>query len=262
MRFSRPDPGPAGPTTHVSDADAAPRSVGVVVVAAGSGTRLGAAVPKAFVELAGRSLLDHAVCRVLAVPGVVRVVVVVPAAYVERVQHTVLAAPRRGSSASRRSSTGPQVLVVAGGAERTDSVAAGLAALGSDVDLVLVHDAARALAPVALFERVIAALDAGAEAVVPGLPLTDTVKVVDADGYVRDTPDRALLRAIQTPQGFTRAVLTRAHASGLQATDDAALAEACGIPVLVVPGEEDALKITTRDDLARASLRSALLGEV
>jgi 2-C-methyl-D-erythritol 4-phosphate cytidylyltransferase len=145
------------------------------------------------------------------------------------------------------------VRVVAGGAERPDSVAAGLAALPADVDIVLVHDAARALTPSSQFAAVAAAVAAGAPAVVPGVPVVDTVKQVDGSGTVVATPPRAALRAIQTPQGFRRDVLERAHATAgaHPVTDDAELVEALGLPVLVVPGDPRAHKITTPDDLER-----------
>ena len=215
--------------------------IGVVVVAAGVGSRFGAAVPKAFVALSGRSLLAWSVEAASACPGVACVVVVAPPGHVaeaERESGGYATVPLR---------------VVPGGAERPDSVAAGLAALPNDVDVVLVHDAARALTPSTLFAEVAAAVAAGAPAVVPGLPLIDTVKQVDESGFVVGTPPRASLRAIQTPQGFRRDVLERAHAeAGPHAvTDDATLVEALGLPVLVVPGDPRAHKITTPDDLDR-----------
>ncbi len=142
--------------------------------------------------------------------------------------------------------------MVAGGAERTDSVAAGLAALRAGDGIVLVHDAARALAPAALFSRLIHEVRSGHPAVVPGLPVTDTIKQVDRRGVVVATPDRAFLRAVQTPQAFLREVLEHAHATGAAATDDAALVEAVGGHVRVVDGEPLAFKITTADDLAFA----------
>lgn len=193
-------------------------------------------------RVGGQRILDRAVCGALAVPAVTHVVVVVPVAYVDRVRADL-------------TSTEPGALVdvVAGGAERTDSVRAGLALLEPDCAIVLVHDAARCLTPPGVYERVIAAVAAGAPAVVPGLPVVDTMKVVDADGLVVHTPDRSSVRAIQTPQGFTRAALDRAHASGQLATDDAALAEACGIPVRVVDGDPLALKVTTPADLDHAT---------
>ena len=223
----------------------------MVVVAAGSGSRFGAAVPKAFVTLRGRTLLAWSLDAACACPGVVSVVAVVPEAYL------VPARLEAGRYA------GPPVRVVAGGDERRDSVAAGLAAVDTSVEVVLVHDAARALAPVALFAAVAQAVIAGRPAVVPGLAVVDTVKTVDADGVVTGTPDRSALRAIQTPQGFLRDLLQRAHAApGLHAvTDDAALVEALGEPVLVVPGDRSAHKITTPDDLHRAEAALADLAD-
>ena len=146
----------------------------------------------------------------------------------------------------------PELLVVVH--ERTDSVAAGLAALRREDGIVLVHDAARALAPPALFSRLVREVRNGHPAVVPGTPVTDTVKTVDARGRVTGTPDRASLRAIQTPQAFLREVLEHAHtaAAGSHATDDAALVERVGGHVRVVEGDALAFKITTPDDLALA----------
>ncbi|NUR80484.1 MAG: 2-C-methyl-D-erythritol 4-phosphate cytidylyltransferase [Dermatophilaceae bacterium] len=145
------------------------------------------------------------------------------------------------------------VTVVVGGAERGDSVAAGLAVLGEAVEIVLVHDAARCLTPVAVFDRVVTAVAGGAAAVVPGTLVVDTVKQVDADGFVVATPDRSALRAVQTPQGFRRDVLERAHAVSSDATDDAGLVERLGERVLVVEGDARALKVTTPADLEAAA---------
>lgn len=215
--------------------------MGVVVVAAGSGTRLGAERPKAFVELAGVTILEHALRGVLAArPG--EVVVVVPRELVDEARSIVAGLDLSGARA----------VVVPGGAKRSESVSAGLAALSDRVERVLVHDAARCLTPVAVFERVLAALAAGVAGAVPGVAVVDTVKVVDAGGLIVDTPLRESLRAVQTPQGFVRSVLTAAHAAGAAATDDAALVEALGHEVLVVEGDPRALKITTADDLAHA----------
>lgn len=217
--------------------------VGVIIVAAGSGTRLGADVPKAFVPLAGEPLLGHALRGALACAD--EVVVVAPAGWQDVAREVVAA------------TSGPEwaayATVVPGGAERGDSVAAGLRALGPDIDVVLVHDAARALAPAELFDRVAAAVRNGAPAVVPGVPVIDTIKQVDVAGHVVGTPERAALRAIQTPQGFRRTVLERAHAHSSDATDDAALVERLGEPVLVVEGDRRALKVTTADDLDTAA---------
>ena len=222
------------------DADAAPCSVGVVVVAAGSGTRLGAGRPKAFVSLRGRPLLGYAVDTVARLPHLASLVVVAPP------DHADPAGPAWAGV-----DLPPDAVVVAGGASRTDSVAAGLAAVG-DVDVVLVHDAARCLTPLAVFERVVEAVRAGAAGAVPGLALVDTVKTVDAHGVITGTPDRASLRAVQTPQGFARDVLVSAYGSGLGATDDAALVELGGHHVVVVEGDALAFKVTSRDDLEHA----------
>ena len=230
----------------MSDADAATRSVGVVVVAAGSGSRLGADRPKAFVELAGRTLLERSLVGA-SEAGARHIVVVVPADLVAE------ATTRLSAVADLH---GSDVVVVAGGTERTDSVRAGLAALDSGCGIVLVHDAARCLTPAAVFERVIAAVSDGAAGAVPGVPVVDTVKTVDERGVITGTPDRSRLRSVQTPQGFAAEVLRDAYASpdavGAAATDDAALVERRGHAVLVVEGDPLALKITTREDLERA----------
>lgn len=220
------------------DADTLP-GVGVVVVAGGSGTRLGAVEPKAFVSLDGRPLLDWALTTICRLPELVGVVAVVPDAYADR-EHAAF-----GSWLS------PRVRLVTGGAQRADSVRAGLAVL-PDCDVVLVHDAARCLTPLAVFERVIAAVRAGDAGVVPGLPVVDTMKVVDADGFVTGTADRETLRAVQTPQGFAGSVLRAAHRGGGDATDDAGLVEQAGYAVRVVPGDPAAFKVTTPADLAAA----------
>lgn len=203
--------------------------------AAGSGVRLGPGDPKALRLLAGRSLLFHAVARLRAAPSVSSVVVAVPAGCEQQIAQEL------------------SVVTVTGGATRQESVRAALDVLPADVDVVLVHDAARPLAPVTLIEAIAAAVLDGAPAVVPGVPVDDTVKRVGADGIVHETPPRETLRAIQTPQGFRRSVLERAHAQQhASITDDAGLVELLGEPVLVIPGAAEAFKITRPDDLARA----------
>jgi 2-C-methyl-D-erythritol 4-phosphate cytidylyltransferase len=239
-----------------------------VLTAAGSGTRLGLDVPKALVELAGLPLVVHA-ARNLSASGVVdQIVVTCPPAHVARIADLLHADPE----------VDRPVRAVAGGGERQDSVAAGLrvglASRGSDdVDVVVVHDAARPTASPDLVRRVVAAVRAGHVAVVPGLPVVDTIKRVGADSVepgverVVATVDRAVLRAVQTPQGFDREVLVRAHAEAARqgsaartATDDAGLVEHLGLPVHVVPGEARAAKITTAEDLDLARWRLAQRG--
>jgi 2-C-methyl-D-erythritol 4-phosphate cytidylyltransferase len=208
-------------------------TIGAVVAAGGRGERLGAAVPKALVQLAGEPLVVHA-WRALREGGVAEVVVAAPAEHVAAIAELL-----------------PEARVVSGGVTRTASVRRALAELSDRVDVVLVHDAARPLAPASLVARVAAAVVAGADAVVPVVAVADTVKEVDANGAVLRTVDRTPLRAVQTPQGFRRDVLVRAHeATGdVDASDDAGLAERVGVTVTTVPGSADALKVTTHFDL-------------
>lgn len=212
-----------------------------VVPAAGSGERLGAGIPKAFVDLGGRTMLERAVDGLLASGVVDRVVVAAPP---DRVDETKLMLDGRAT-------------VVAGGAERPETVRHALAAVGEPAYL-LVHDAARPLTPAEQIQRVVAALRGGLRAVIPVLPVADTIKAVDANGVVLGTPDRAGLRAVQTPQGFDTEVLRRAYerAAALAVTDDASLVENLGTPVHTVAGDPLAFKITTPLDLqlARAVL--------
>ncbi|MFV2113442.1 2-C-methyl-D-erythritol 4-phosphate cytidylyltransferase [Micromonospora sp. LOL_025] len=213
--------------------------VAVLVPAAGAGVRLGPGRPKALRLLGGEPLLVHAVRRLAAAPSVHTIVVAAPAAEVAAVRD--LLAP-----------VAP-VTVVPGGAERQASVAAALAAVPAGPEIVLVHDAARALTPPDLVESVAAAVRAGNDAVIPVLPVVDTIKEVGPDEVVLGTVDRSALRAVQTPQGFRRAVLTAAHAAaGDPLTDDAGLVEKQGVPVSCVPGSEYALKVTRPFDLALA----------
>ena len=234
-------------------------AVGLIIVAAGSGRRLGAEVPKAFVPLAGVPILGHALRGALSCTDVREVVIVAPEGWLDdadavcRWARSQPRPPSQPSSASKEHLVGARVTVVPGGAERGDSVAAGLAALSDSIGVVLVHDAARCLTPPEVFERVIGAVRGGAVAVVPGLAVVDTIKQVDESGRVVGTPDRSLLRAVQTPQGFRRDVLERAHAATSDATDDAGLVERLGEPVVVVAGDPLALKITTREDLDHAA---------
>ena len=243
-------------THHDTSGHPAPTGrVAAVVPAAGAGTRLGAGMPKAFVELGGRTLLEHCVDGLLASGVVDDVVAVVPDERVTEAER--LLAPLGGD--------GHLVVVTTGGAERTDSVRNGLAALGragggpgarggaGRYDVLLVHDAARCLTPAAPIRRVVDAVRAGERAVVPVLPVVDTVKEVDDEGYVAGTPDRSRLRAVQTPQGFDPATLLAAYdAGGDVATDDAGLVERLGARVATVAGDPLAFKITTAVDHERA----------
>ncbi|CAM2880958.1 2-C-methyl-D-erythritol 4-phosphate cytidylyltransferase [Skermania piniformis] len=200
--------------------------------------RLGAECPKALVPLGGRPMLRLTVDSLIESGEIDQVVVAVPAAERDAVTAWLPAA----------------VEVVAGGAERIDSVRAALGAVES-AEYVLVHDAARALTPPALIARIVAELRNGSDAVVPVLPLVDTVKAVDPLGRVVGTPDRARLRAVQTPQGFRAELLRRAYAADVGdavVTDDAGLVERLGVPVHTVDGDPLAFKITTPLDLRLA----------
>lgn len=195
------------------------------MVAAGSGTRFGG--PKQFAELEGRRVVDWALVASRSVAD--GVVLVVPS------DHLNDEAPAAD-------------VVVAGGATRSASVRAGLAAVPAGAEVVVVHDAARPFAAPALFEAVVASVRAGADGAIPGVAIADTVKRV-VDGRVLGTLDRAELVAVQTPQAFAADALRRAHAGGGEATDDAALVEAAGGRVMVVPGDPANTKITLRTDL-------------
>lgn len=216
----------------------------IIVVAAGSGTRLAAGAPKAFVGIDARSVLRHALDGVFAAAPA-QVVVVAPEG-LEGDAETELRV-----AAGDRADLGR---VVTGGSTRQQSVAAGLAALWGDVDTVLVHDAARALTPPSQIDAVAEAVteDAG---VIPVLPVVDTLKKV-ADGAVVAAVDRSELAAAQTPQGFPRVLLEEAYAAalagGIEYTDDAALFAAAGHPVRHIDGSARAFKITTPADLERA----------
>ena len=213
--------------------------VAVLVPAAGAGVRLGPGGPKALRLLAGEPLLVHAVRRVAAAASVRLIVVAAPPGEVEAVRQ--LLAP-----------VAP-VTVVAGGAERQQSVAAALAVVPAEVGIVLVHDAARALTPATLVEQVAAAVRSGLPAVIPVLPVVDTIKEVGPGEVVLGTIDRSALRSVQTPQGFRHDVLAAAHGAGLDPhTDDAGMVEKAGVPVTCVPGSELAMKITRPLDLILA----------
>jgi 2-C-methyl-D-erythritol 4-phosphate cytidylyltransferase len=215
-------------------------SVVAVVPAAGSGERLAAGIPKAFCELDGRTLLERAVAGLLGSGVVGHVVVAVPTDRIDQANRVL----------------GEQATIVGGGADRTESVRLALSAISAatEPEFILVHDAARALTPPELIVRVVDALRAGHGAVVPALPLHDTIKAVDANGVVLGTPERVGLRAVQTPQGFATDLLMRAYqgAGVADFTDDASLVEHLGGQVQVVDGDPLAFKITTQLDLLLA----------
>ena len=222
-------------------------TVGVVIVAAGRGERLGAALSKQFLDLAGRSALQRSVRVFDGHADVSEIVVVLPADMLEKASDVI-------------GPTKVPVRAVAGGRRRQDSVRAGAAALSSTVDLVLVHDAARPFVDAALVGRVIEGA-AAAGAAVPAVQAKDTVKSRDrVTGRVQATLPREDVWLAQTPQGFRRDVFDAAFAGGEQApdaTDDAALAERAGHAVAIVEGDDRNVKITTRDDLAAARARLA-----
>ncbi len=213
------------------------RGTAALIVAAGSGQRLGAGGPKALVEVAGRPLFEWSVEACRAADSVGPVFIAAPAGRLDEFR-------RDG------------VVVVAGGATRSESVAAGLERVESE--LVLVHDAARPLAPPELFDRVIAALtaDRGLDAVIAAAPVTDTIKRVGPDDRVEETLDRGRLRSVQTPQVFRTEALHRAIATGdlAAATDDASLIEAAGGSVGVIDSPSGNIKVTVPADLALAEL--------
>ena len=208
--------------------------IAAIIAAAGSGERFGASIPKALIQLGDRTLIEHAVSAISSVAD--QIIVTSPAGYEKEMQKLV----------------GDGITVVTGGATRSESVRIALSKVSSDAQYVLIHDAARALASPDLAKRVVAALKSGDVAVIPGLAQTDTVKIIDANGFVTATPDRSAMSRVQTPQGFTYAVINQAHAQAGEATDDAALVESLGKKVRVIEGEERALKITTPADLATA----------
>lgn len=212
-----------------------------IVPAAGSGQRLGAGIPKALVPLHGEPILAHAVRCLVAEPRVALVVLCAPVGLEAQIERAALAA-----------SGGVPVRVVTGGATRAESVARGLAAVPEEFGVVLVHDAARCLVPREVVAAVVDRVAGGAAAVVPGLPVVDTIREVDASGGSH-TIDRSVLRAVQTPQGFRADALRQAHAAGDPgATDDAGMVEALGLPVAIVPGHPRAFKVTTELDLVLA----------
>ncbi len=207
-----------------------------IIAGAGMGHRLGAEIPKALIQIQGITLLERAFTSLSKV--VDEIIITAPAGYEEQFKAIV------GQSAE----------VITGGVLRSDSIRVALKALSPSVESVLIHDAARALAGSALAARVLGDVQSGQSAVIPVLKVIDTIKEIDRDGFVRATPDRSSLVAAQTPQGFNRQVLERAHSASDDATDDAALVEAIGVKVKTIEGEASAFKITTKEDIGQALL--------
>jgi len=253
------DPGP--PRLVSSRGDAEPRiaerssaeprrDVGVVIVAAGTGSRVGGGELKQFRWVAGKPMLLHSVQAFHARSDVAMVVVVLPKAFAADPPPWLFQCDIE------------RLLVSVGGRERAESVANGLEDLPEEVEYVLVHDAARPLVPDDVIDRVVAAARDG-QGAVAALPVVDTLKRVDEEGRIVETVERSGLWRAQTPQGFPREMLERAHGAarrdGVVATDDAALCERLGLPVRVVRGSERALKVTEEGDFVRAEALASLV---
>jgi len=217
---------------------AATGRVAAIIPAAGSGVRLGADVPKAFLALGGLSLLTRSALAMSAVADVL-----------------IIAAPADSlvEASVQLSQVDAEIHIVAGGEHRQESVANALRMVPEDVSIVLVHDAARPLVPIEVTKNVVAAIRNGAKAAIPVLPLVDTIKRVNNNGIAIETVDRNQLRRVQTPQGFDRATLDLAYQNPeVVATDDAGLMDALGIAIVTVAGDERSLKITTMSDVKHA----------
>lgn len=239
--------------TSPSTTKTKPRVI-ALIAAAGQGTRLGAEVPKAYVELRGRTLLERSV-RALLASGVVDEVIVLVSPDMEPEAARIIG--RIDTAGAKDTTNAAPIRLVHGGSERADSVWAGLQAIPDDDAVVLIHDAARALTPAAMVRDVAKRVLEGAPAAVPVVPVADTIKEVAADAVV-STPDRSRLRAVQTPQAFRLSALRQANLDywaeqpEFTATDDASLMEWHGERVATVPGDTLAFKITTPIDLTLA----------
>ena len=225
------------------------RDVGVIIVAAGAGTRTGSDELKQFRWIAGRPMLLHSVLAFQSRSDVAMVVTVLPKRYAGDPPPWLFQGDLE------------RLLISVGGRERGDSVRNGLEDLPPEVHIVLVHDAARPLVTDATIDAVIAEARRGHGAVA-ALPVVDTLKRVADDGTILETVPREHLWRAQTPQAFPRDMIVRAYADAvanqISATDDAALCERLGFPVHVIPGSERAMKVTLEDDFARAEALSML----
>jgi 2-C-methyl-D-erythritol 4-phosphate cytidylyltransferase len=244
-----PLPVPARSREDTSSSAHVVRDVGVVIVAGGSGSRTEGTELKQFRWVAGEPALLHSVQAFMARADVAIVVVVLPKAYAADPPPWLFQCDV------------DRLLVSTGGSERHESVVNGLEDLPDDIAIAVVHDAARPLVTDETIDRVITEARNGHGAIA-ALPVVDTLKEVDENGYIVRTVDRSRLWRAQTPQAFPRAMLERAHVEARRervgATDDAALVERLGLPVVVVQGSERGLKITTEADFARADALSAI----
>lgn len=213
-----------------------------IIPSGGSGTRAGASIPKQYVEIAGQTILQHAVDALATHPRCAGIVIAADPQWHEQILRMLEAVEI------------PTILVE-GGARRQDSVHAGLRALPSEVDVILVHDAARPALSNGVIDRVLAGVEV-ADLVIPGLPVVDTLKRVDISGMVLETVDRDAFRTVQTPQGVRRSTLSRAFEIALRdeisVTDEAGLVELTGGRVLIVEGDSQNLKVTRPEDFRTA----------
>jgi 2-C-methyl-D-erythritol 4-phosphate cytidylyltransferase len=227
--------------------------VGVVIVAGGSSSRTDGDELKQFRWVAGKPMLLHSLQTFQQRADVAMVVVVLPKKFAGDPPPWLFQCDLE------------RMLVSVGGRERSDSVRNGLEDLGESARIVAVHDAARPFVPLALIDRVITEARKGHGAA-PGIPVVDTIKRADESGRILETVDRTGLWRIQTPQAFPRDLIERAHAearaAGVQVTDDASLCERIGIPVVIVPGSERAMKITCEADFSRAEALSILPDDI
>ncbi len=220
--------------------------ISVIIPAAGQGKRFGAGTNKAFVSLAGKTILERTVAAFSDLPEVSEIIIVIAPDELDEIKRQVKFYPRQDI-----------IKAVAGGSERQYSVENALAAIRDDAEIVLIHDGARPLISRRVIHQVIKAVRDNSAAIV-AVPVKDTIKVVDSGGFVTSTPVRSELWAVQTPQGFKRSLLIQAYKKAREenflGTDDSSLVERLGIPVKIVPGEYENIKITTPEDLPIAKM--------
>lgn len=217
----------------------------VIVPAAGSGTRMGGAIPKQFIRLAGKPLLAHTLSALANLPFISIIFLIVAEEHISDAGEVVSA------WSGQRTSSVPEISIIRGGAERRDSVYNGLKKLPAECDWVMIHDAVRPFASPGLIKTVWeGARTAGA--CIAAIPATDTVKQA-RDGVVRETLSRDEIWLVQTPQVFRKEIVVAAYekavAAGWTGTDDASFVERMGVPVSIVPGERTNVKVTTPEDL-------------